>query len=439
MKKKILIYFYSDKEIRAYYFSNLKKKIENIYNVYYYILPNSRFKNLIDKKKIIFIKDSITFINFINFPIYTILFLAFKILDFLFLKNLNVKSISFRFNLINKLGLAHEVVNKNKLKFDVDEEERSGNYIKKIHGFPFSKNKFFFNLLIKVYFSKYFLNPSILIVLKKKFDLIILTHLQNFMSYEFEKICLHKNIKLLKHIYGWDQPSLKGYIPNFCNSDFIVTNFQLKEDLIKFHKIKMNKVFNLGNYFFENAKLIKRIKKNRFTVLYSMTSQRVNPHEISYISNIYTFFQKNFKNFRLILRPHPNEDKLRKVVREKFKDKHILFNNSTFFDIKSLRNNILKSNLVINSASSVFLDSLALKTDVVGINLGKNSLFNKAYFRYIKKSKLIYYDLERLKKDINSKLIKKKNNILKPFYLNPEKNISNNYIKFINDTIYNKI
>ena len=66
--------------------------------------------------------------------------------------------------------MVHEVVNKNKLKFDADEEERSGNYIKKIHGFPFSKNKFFFNLLIKVYFSKYFLNPSILIVLKKNFQ-----------------------------------------------------------------------------------------------------------------------------------------------------------------------------------------------------------------------------------------------------------------------------
>jgi hypothetical protein len=85
------------------------------------------------------------------------------------------------------------------------------------------------------------------------------------------------------------------------------------------------------------------------------------------------------------------------------------------------------------------LDSLALKTDVVGINLSKSSLFNKAYFRYIKKNKLIYYNLEKLKKDINSKIIKKKNKILKHFYLNPEKNISNNYIRFINEKIYNKI
>jgi hypothetical protein len=439
MKKKILIYFYSDKEIRAYYFSDLKKKIENIYNVYYYIFPNSRFKNFIDKKKIIFIKNSITFTNFINFPIYTILFLVFKILDFLFLKNLNLKSISFRFNLINKLGLVYEVINKNKSKFNVDEEERSGNYIKKIHGFPFSKNKFFFNLLIKIYFSKLFLNPSILIVLKKNFDLIILTHLQNFISYEFEKICLYKNIRLLKHIYGWDQPSLKGYIPNFCNSDFIVTNFQLKEDLVRFHKIKKKKIFNLGNYFFENSKLIKNKKKNYFTVLYSMTSQRVNPHEINYILNIYKFFNKNFKNFRLILRPHPNEDILRKIVKEKFKNKNIILDDSSFFDIKSLRTNILNSNLVINSASSVFLDSFALNTDVVGVNLSKSCLFNKAYFRYIKKHKLIYSNLEKLKKDINSKLIIKKNKILKRFYLDPEKNISNNYIRFINDTIYNKI
>jgi hypothetical protein len=335
--------------------------------------------------------------------------------------------------------LVYEVINKNKSKFNVDEEERSGNYIKKIHGFPFSKNKFFFNLLIKIYFSKLFLNPSILIVLKKNFDLIILTHLQNFISYEFEKICLYKNIRLLKHIYGWDQPSLKGYIPNFCNSDFIVTNFQLKEDLVRFHKIKKKKIFNLGNYFFENSKLIKNKKKNYFTVLYSMTSQRVNPHEINYILNIYKFFNKNFKNFRLILRPHPNEDILRKIVKEKFKNKNIILDDSSFFDIKSLRTNILNSNLVINSASSVFLDSFALNTDVVGVNLSKSCLFNKAYFRYIKKHKLIYSNLEKLKKDINSKLIIKKNKILKRFYLDPEKNISNNYIRFINDTIYNKI
>lgn len=85
MKKKILIHFKSDKFFRVFYYSQLKKKLEKKYNVFFFMDSKSRFNHLVPNKKKILYQKNLKINLILKYPLKYIcyVFLEFLISFFL--------------------------------------------------------------------------------------------------------------------------------------------------------------------------------------------------------------------------------------------------------------------------------------------------------------------------------------------------------------------
>ncbi len=432
MKKKICIYFKSDKFIRTFYFSLLKKKIEKKYKVTYLIHQNSKFeKNLRNK---IIIESNFSLNNFFFDPFIFFNYFIFKVLDIISLFNLNFKSISSRFNIINKLGFQNLKAKYPNHIFDINAEEKAGNFLKRIHGFPFEKNQLIFNFFKNIYFSKKFISPSLnKYIEKEKPDLVFLTDVQGAESYELIKISEKKNIKLLASIYGWDRPTLKGYIPKLNNLNYIVNSQQMKREVIRFHNIAPKNVRNFGNYYLEFLRNIKIKKKSKyFTIFYALSTNRININELQTIEKIISFFSKKIKNVKFIIRTHPHDKFYKKKIRSLFKSSNIEITYSSFKDIKVLIKSLKNSNLVLTAGTSMTLDAMALNVPTANISLFKDDInFKKQYFLNLKKNNLIFYSLDKLYINLKNKKLSINNKKAKKLLIDPVKGVTKRYIEEI--------
>lgn len=441
MKKKILIHFKSDKFFRVFNYSQLKKKLEKKYEVYFLLSKEeSRFAHLVKKKRLIFYQKNLNYKLILKYPIKYLFYIFFRLLDVLLLKNINFESITYRYNLINKIGFQYiQKTNKN-LKFDYDKEYMAGNFLNPSYGFPFSESKFLLNLFKKLFLSKYFIHPGFYdLLVDKKFDAVILMHLQSKEVFFIKKIIDLLQYKSINIIYGWDQPTLKGMLAANKKEKIIVTNNQIKFDLINYHSYNKSKIYNLGNYFLEN--LYRKRKKNnskKFIIFYALTTRRISKNEIDTIQKIYNYFEKKKIKFKLILRPHPHD---RYYYEEliKLKRNNLEIMKSTFYDIDQLIKKLNESNLIITNGTSMFLDARAMKKICATLLIDKNDTnLKKPYLRFFsyRNKRITYKDLDLLYKEYKTGILIKKNQLLDKYYLDPiNKNITKNYLKFINDEI----
>ena len=264
-------------------------------------------------------------------------------------------------------------------------------------------------------------------------------HLQSKEVFFIKKIIDLLQYKSINIIYGWDQPTLKGMLAANKKEKIIVTNNQIKFDLINYHSYNKSKIYNLGNYFLEN--LYRKRKKNnskKFVIFYALTTRRISKNEIDTIQKIYNYFEKKKIKFKLILRPHPHD---RYYYEEliKLKRNNLEIMKSTFYDIDQLIKKLNESNLIITNGTSMFLDARAMKKICATLLIDKNDTnLKKPYLRFFsyRNKRITYKDLDLLYKEYKTGILIKKNQLLDKYYLDPiNKNITKNYLKFINDEI----
>ena len=442
MKKKILLHFKSDKFLRVFYFSQFRKNLEKNFDLTYLMNSESKFNNILKKKQVLIYQKGFQFKFFFEYPLKLTLYFLFKILDFILCKNINFESVTYRYNLINKLGYQHLQSKFKNIQFDIKKEHLAGNFLNPILGFPFAKNKFLLNAFKSIYFCNFNIHPGFYDLLKKnKFSGIVYFHLQSWDVFFIKKIAKLFNINQINIIYGWDQPGLKGYVAAKKDEKIVVTNEQLKIDLVKYHKFHKKNIINLGNFYLESLlKKRKKKKLKKLSIFYALNTIRGAKNEIETINHIVSFFTDKKIKFKLVLRPHPHDRFYLKEI-TKIKNKNIEIMKSTFFDINDLIKKLNSSDFVLTNGTSMYLDARSLKKQCAFLIMDKSDLnLRKFHLRFFMKKKhnLIYNNIEKIYKDYESGLLEKKNNLLDEYYISPlNKNITNNYISLIESKINN--
>lgn len=439
-KKKILLHFKSDKFLRVFHNSQLKKELEKKYEIFFLMGDGSRFRHIISKKKTLIYQKGLNSKFILKYPIKFLIYIIYRIIDILLLKNINFESVTYRHNLIKKIGFQY-IKKKNKnIKFDFKKEYYSGNFLNPIYGFPFPENKFLFKIFKGIFLSKYFIHPGFYDLLKKKkFSAIIYFHLQNKEVFFIKNAAKFLGYKQINIIYGWDQPTLKGCVAANKDEKIITTNKQLKLDLKQFHNFPNSNLINLGNFFLEDfLKKRKKFKSKKIVIFYALNTIRGAENEIEVIKNIINFFVRQKIKYKLVLRPHPHDRYYFKEIL-KFKNSHIEIMKSTFFDINKLIEKLNESDLVLTNGTSMFLDARALNKQCASLILDKSDLnLQKPHLRFFSKKQhnLIYNNFREIYKDYKKGILRKKNFLLDNHYVLPlNKNITNQYMQFIENEL----
>lgn len=439
-KKKILVHFKSDKFLRVFYYSQLRKELEKKYEIFFLMGSGSRFNHMITKKRVLLYQKSLNYKSIFKYPLKCFIYFLYKVIDVLLLKNINFESVTYRYNLIQKLGFQYIKKKNEDIKFDYKKEYYAGNFLHPFYGFPFPKNKFLLKIFSSIYFSKSFIHPGFYDLLKKKkFEAIIYFHLQNKEVFFIKNIARILNYKQINIVYGWDQPALKGCVAANKDEKILVTNEQLKIDLKKLHNFSNKNLINLGNFYLEGLlKKRKKYKSKKIVIFYALNTIRGAKNEIEVIKNIINFLIRKKINYKLILRPHPH-DKFYFNEILKLKNDDIEIMKSTFLDVNIMLKKLNESDLILTNGTSMFLDARALNKLCASLIIDKSDLnLQKPHLRFFSKNQhnLIYNNMSEIYKDYKNGILKKKNYLLDKYYVFPlNKNITNQYIKFIDDEL----
>lgn len=442
MKKKIILHFKSDKFLRVFYYSNLRQKLENEYNLFYLTPYNTSFKNKIRPENIFHYPKALLIENILFSPSVFFKYIIYKMIDILSFKNINFRALTYRFNIINDLGFQSLKNKEISNKFNYRKESAAGNYLYSFYGFPFSKNKTllsFFNFIFNLTFSNF--HPGFYkFFSQKKFDGIIYFHIQCEETFLIKKITNSLNIPSINIIYGWDQPTLKGIMSLSQKEELVVTNNQMKNEINIYHNIQNDKIFNLGNFFLEKIYLNKNNNIYKNKILYALNTFRLNSLEIENIKKIKNYIESNKIELELVLRPHPHDQEYYKLLKQENLE-HVQIMESNFHDFDNLTKIMNETKLLISFGTSMFLDGRALGVtcaSLVDDNLMKDASYYKKYLKFLVKgkNKIVYTNVDMLFKEFLSGELEKKNKELDKIYIEPlNSNISDEYLKFIKKII----
>ena len=156
--------------------------------------------------------------------------------------------------------------------------------------------------------SLLFYDKKLLDILKNINPKIILTSSpgwwedDNILLFTSKKI----NTKTISIISSWDQPTGMGLMPFECNY-YLVWSNQMKDDLIKFHKVEPKKIKIFGaihwDHYFKKYQKKKNNSKKLITI-FLKSPTRTNQREVINFCNLLSK-TKLEKNFNIIVRPHP--------------------------------------------------------------------------------------------------------------------------------------
>ena len=322
------------------------------------------------------------------------------------------KALTFRFNEINNF-ITHkrykDITSTNLKKEDTKYLWNSDiwpNYL----GFPFPKSKILFKLIFSI-FKSHLLSKNKIIENNFKYlkpDLLILGDIQSPVSFSYLNYAKKFKVKTAGNVRTWDHLTKNGPVIDKLD-EYWVWNPIMREELIKFHNINDNKIFEIGSpqfdYYFNNniddKNLIEyfNIKKtdeefhlNTDTSIIFFATNR--PHrgigEESIIHHICENIALGIypdKDISLILRSHPHDNTFHKRFEEFKKYPFVrLFNSSQIsnFDPAELRNDMIKVNLllkktklVICGQSTFAIDSSCTDTPIINISFEGEIEVNK--------------------------------------------------------------
>ena len=270
--------------------------------------------------------------------------------------------------------------------------------------------KIFLNLFQKIQ-EILFYDKNLLRILKEINPYLILTSSPGWWEDDNILLFTSKKIKTktVSILSSWDQPTGMGLIPCECDY-FIVWSNQMKNDLLKFHKIDAYKIKILGaihwDHYFKKIYKIKNIKKKKIT-LYLKSPTRTKSSEVIYFCKALSNINLN-QNFDIMVRPHPIyysqrylkefyklKSSFKKFGNLKVQDlypnkklKKLLGENNKSLQIPFLINNeeeskklalktIITSDVIINFFSTVNIEASILNKPIINLNYSKKTKKSK--------------------------------------------------------------
>lgn len=249
-------------------------------------------------------------------------------------------------------------------------------------------------------------------------DLVFSTNPTRTIEYPFLKYSIQSGIKTIGMIKSWDVMLTKGYIP--VRLDYYLTwNNIMKSDLMRLHNIDKESIGVTGVPQFDiYSKSVSNTKRKKFleeiglnsqkkTILFSTSTPWVGFSEPAILNNLGKYLiENNLENsIQILARLHPHDDFVR------YKDINFpnlvfqlpglssdLHNNERFLDpnyLDHLRNAIICSDTVINTASTVSIEAAVLGKPVV------NLAFDMKKVDYWKSSQR-FYEFEHYQPIIDS-------------------------------------
>lgn len=327
------------------------------------------------------------------------------------------------------------------------------------------KNKYFLIDFISLLLRKFKILRKLFVILDEHFDQknVYLEEFQKYRpkflittsyGYDFDQYFVRDakkvNCKTLSIIYSWDNPATKGY--KLSDSDYyIVWNSQMKTDLINFHDIDSNKIFECGAahwdiYFKDMEKrqslkeeffIKNKLDKEKKIILFMSSMPKDFSDNYKVIENILEIIKEN-NSLQLVVRMHPlfMDDKLCKKylgnkseyfenkLLEKYRNKLIFINpkidkfgeltSETFYstkDIEELKELYCSADIMLNQYSTSIIEGCIFNLPLINIGIGNyrdtkekrliigfhNHLWELNKLNIIKN----VYDYENLKKEID--------------------------------------
>jgi hypothetical protein len=361
-----------------------------------------------------------------------------------FLKNNFLqKSITYRFNEINEFVTHQRFKNITNIykKMTNNEFIWKTDIWPKYLGFPFPKSKFIMNLILKFLTSKnFFNNPQIIKSLKSiSPNLVILGDIQSPISFAYTNASKKLKIRIVGNVRTWDHLTKNGpVVPNL--DEYWVWNNIMREELNKFHKIRQEKIYEVGSpqfdYYSYKSKLeinnlieyyniinpLKKLAISPDSILILFATNR--PHRgigeesiIEHICENIALGKYSKKTISIILRSHPYDETFNKRFKK--------FNHYPFVKLmespklskyspEEFREDMInvsillqRSNLVLCGQSTFVIDASCTDTPIVNIafegelnieeNLSVNNRYNVDHYQ-----KLLSMDGTILVQDFNS-------------------------------------
>ena len=164
------------------------------------------------------------------------------------------KALTYRFNEINDFITQKRFrdITKTQIKKGDKKYLWNSDIWPKYFGFPFPKSKLIFKILYYLFSSIIFSNNKIINENLKdlKPDLVILGDIQNPVSFSYFKLCKKYKIKICGNVRTWDHLTKNGPVISGLD-EYWVWNPIMKEELIKFHKVNEDKIYEVGSPQFD--------------------------------------------------------------------------------------------------------------------------------------------------------------------------------------------
>ena len=313
------------------------------------------------------------------------------------------KSLTFRFNEMNNFitHKRYKDITKTNIKKEDAKYLWNSDIWPKYLGFPFPKSKILFKIIFSIFTSFIFSQNRIIEKNIKilKPDLLILGDIQSSVSFSYSNYAKKYKVKTAGNVRTWDHLTKNG--PVIKNLDeYWVWNPVMREELTKYHKIKDNKIFEVGSpqfdYYLNNEiddkNLIEYFNIKETNEEFSLNDETSiiffatnRPHrgigEESIIHHICENIALGIypdKDISLILRSHPHDTTFTERFKEFKKYPFVrLFNSSQIsnFDPIEFRDDMIrvnlllkKSKLVICGQSTFAIDSACTDTPIINIS-----------------------------------------------------------------------
>lgn len=320
--------------------------------------------------------------------------------------------------------------------------------------------KYFFKI-INIFLEKIFINKKLInLVKEKKINKIMITALvqdSRMPQTDLVKIAKVLGIPSIYLVRSWDNLTNKAVMNIFPDQIYVWNNFQ-KEEIKKFHKNEISKIFVVGAHLYEYIKhfnvekfknLFEEEGKNssKIKIVYMGSSPQIVKNEAVFLLKLLKKIQieDKFKICKFIYRPHPLSNTKNKSVKEINDELQELINigveiplakNSqdtneyikNVFNKEDYLKTILESDILLGINTSAMIEASYFKKKIFiapdNFDHGVEGLFSDTYhFSYLKNANLkmakSFNSIEDFKENIDQEI----NQILKAKENTSNKNI----------------
>ncbi|MDG1974841.1 MAG: hypothetical protein P8I26_07420 [Flavobacteriaceae bacterium] len=280
----------------------------------------------------------------------------------------------------------------------------------------------FFKLFKNCLLSFRFIFKDSIKVINPNKATLVLTLPQSFLDFYIFLVLGKVVDKCVNQIFSWDNVTSRGPILNTPDY-FFVWNKYVKEEVIKYYKYPENKIklVSVPFYDFFHSNLSKNNfeipnVKQKFTLLYATGETSFIDYEPKLVEEIYNTLKDRY-NLSFIIRLHPL-DKLENYNFRNHSNVKIVEPTSYVFNLKNQPeyyfskndyqmyvDQLINSDLILNIASTVTIDSLILGKNVANINFMPQSYNGNKnvndYYKTDHYSKIVMHDLVPIIKNYN--------------------------------------